>query len=326
MATLVTGGIGFVGINLVKELAQRGHEVICFDLTPPDSLVQRFIQRWAEHVTFVQGDVLDRESLNRLADSYRITKIVHAAVYTALLPDIEVGESRTIVDINVIGTANLLELAKRLKIQRFLYVSSSSVYGEGRSMGEVLHEEASLKPRNLYAITKYTSELLSRRFGELHGFEGVSVRLSAPYGPMERISRHRAVMSAMYSWTGNAIRGEPIQASHLNLGRDYTYVTDTVAGISTILDAPSLQHDVYNVSAGHLYTGEEIITVLQQARPGLQVVDADPEEFAITRPESVRGALDVYRMRDELGFIASFDLAAGIGDYLQWRESFPFRE
>jgi len=185
---------------------------------------------------------------------------------------------------------------------------------------------ASLKPRNLYAITKYTSELLIRRFGELHGFEGVSVRLSAPYGPMERISRHRAVMSAIYNWTGNAIRGEPIRAVHRNLGRDYTYVTDTVAGISTILDAPSLRHDVYNVSAGHLYTGEEIITVLQQARPGLRVVDADTEEFAITRPESVRGPLDVSRIRDELDFNATFDLATGIGDYLQWRESFPFRE
>ncbi|GIT01398.1 MAG: hypothetical protein CM1200mP27_00230 [Chloroflexota bacterium] len=75
---------------------------------------------------------------------------------------------------------------------------------------QTLNEETPPSPDNLYGITKFSSEMITSRYGELHGLSTVSVRLSTPYGPMERITGHRAVMSVFYDWTGRAVRGESI--------------------------------------------------------------------------------------------------------------------
>ena len=243
MATLVTGGTGFVGSNIVKALAERGHEVVSFDIVAPNALVEKYLKPWAEQVTFLQGDMLIEADLEPLA-AHGVSKIVHAGVFTGVLPEVEAARSRSIVDINVMATTNLLELASRLSVERFLYVSSGSVYGEGHDPDGTLHEDSPLQPRSLYAVTKYTSELLTRRYGELHGFQTVSVRLGGPYGPMERVTGHRANQSLMKDWTGRLVRDEPIEVSDRTLRRSYTYVPDIAAGICAVLDAPSLSHDV----------------------------------------------------------------------------------
>jgi nucleoside-diphosphate-sugar epimerase len=299
---------------------------VCFDLVPPDEMVKRYHQPHASAITYVQGDILNPDDLDRAAAGRGVTKIVHAAVFTAVRHDIERDRCRSIVDINVAGTANLLDLACRLSVDRFLYVSSGSVYGEGLDPHRVLHEEVTLYPRTLYASTKYVSELLTRRYGELHGFQTVSTRLSSPYGPMERVTGHRAVMSVFYQWTRNAVRGEAIRVGDRTAGRDYTYVADTAAGICTVLDAPSLPHDVYNVSGGPAVTLGQIIEALRQARPSLRVVDDPSYEVRNLLPDVARGPMEVSRLRADLGFKPRYDVVSGVREYLEWREKFSFRD
>jgi UDP-glucose 4-epimerase len=217
-------------------------------------------------------------------------------------------------------------VARELSLDRFLYVSSGSVYGEGRGAQEVLNEDTVLYPRSLYAATKYTSELLTRRYGELHGFPTVSVRLSSPYGPMERVTGHRAVMSAPYECTGNVVRGEPIRVGERSLGRDYTYVADTAAGICTVLDAPALSYEVYNVTSGVLVTLGDMVSTLQQLRPTVQVIEQPSKEYGNLRPGANRGTMDATRLSQDLGFTASHDIRSGMEDYLLWRESLPFHD
>ncbi len=326
MATLVTGGTGFVGSNIVKSLLQRGHKVVCFDLVAPDDLTKQYVESWAGKVSFVQGDILSKADLEGMAARHDIVKIVHAAVYTGIRNDIEAQRSRSIVDINLAGTANLLDLARDLKPERFVYVSSGAVYGEPRDSDEVLREDSVLLPRSLYAVTKYASELIVRRYGELHGFQTVSMRLSSPYGPMERVTDHRALMSVPHEWTGNAVRGEPVRVGERGLARDFTYVADTAAGICTALDAPSPSYDVYNVSSGKLVTLGEIIEALRTCRPALEVIDDPTKEFPIMPRGSSRGTMDATRIKDDLGFSPGFDLTSGLGDYLSWRDESGYRD
>ena len=326
VSTLVTGGTGFVGCNIVKALAQRGHQVVCFDQVPPESLVKAYHSAHSSSIEYVQGDILNPGDLQRAVAGQQVTKVVHAAVFTGLRQDIERDHSRSIVDINVTGTANLLGLAMELDIERFLYVSSGSVYGEGLDPTKVLREDDQLYPRTLYAVTKYTSELLTRRFGELHGFPTVSTRLSSPYGPMERVTGHRAIMSVFYEWTRDVVRGDPIRIGDRTAGRDYTYVADTASAVCAILDAPSLSYTEYNVASGRVHTLDEISKALKEVRPSVELIDDPAHEVRSLRPEATRGPMDTTRLREDLGFEPAYDLVAGIREYLDWREASDFRD
>ena len=324
MATLVTGGTGFVGSNIIKALAQRGHEVVSLDLSAPSEMVMRYLEPWASQVSFSTGSILEPGDLRKAVEGRSIDKVVHAAVFTATREDIEKESSLSIVSINVVGTTNVLELASSLPLRRFLYVSSGAVYGEARGSEELLGEDVMLYPRTLYASTKYASELLTRRYGEMHGFPSVSVRLASPYGPMERITGHRAVMSVLYECTGKAARGEAIPVGDRSLGRDYTYVSDTAAGICNVLDATALSHDVYNITTGRKVTLGDVVDALQEVRPGLSVYDDPAKVYGNLYPGYVRGILDGSRLQQDTGWQPVFDLSMGLADYMGWRDTAPF--
>ena len=324
MATLVTGGTGFVGPNIVRVLAEKGHDVVSLDISPPDDLVRRYLAPWKDKVTWEQADILDMTALERVASDHRLDKVVHAAVYTAVREDIEKADSRRIIDINLNGTVNLLEMARQAGVKRFVYVSSGGVYGEGRSPGEPLKEDMPLDPRSLYGATKYASELIIRRYGDLHGMETASGRLSGPYGPMERTTGHRAVMSMMYDWTGKAVRGEPIQVQPRPSSGDLTYALDIAGGLAALLDAPALNHSVYNVSRGIMVTLGELVEAFREAVPGIQFIEPVSKEAETGGVGTGRGPMDTTRLREDTGFKPQYDIVAGVKDYIQWRRDFGF--
>ncbi len=324
MATLVTGGTGFVGANIVKDLAGAGHQVISLDLHAPDELMRNFLGDRSSQVTFITGDILDRTFLERTQETQSIDKIVHAAVYTVNRIPLETERSREIVDINITGTTNLLELARAARVQRFVYVSSAAAYGAAATPDQTFNEDDAPRPDFLYGITKYTSELLTRRYGELHQLSTASVRLSTPYGPMERITGHRGVMSVLYQWTGEALRGETISLTYPDAGRDYTYAADIADGVRTVLDAPDLPHDLYNLTAGRWITYSEILDRLKEILPETKVEVASGAGAAPRSSEPTRGPLSGHRLYQDLGWTPKYDLAAGLTEYLAWRRSAPF--
>ena len=320
MATLVTGGTGFVGANVIKDLASNGHDVISFDINQPDQLLRQFIGDAASKITFVQGDIVDPDSIELLGQQHQIDKIVHAAVYTVNRTALEIERSRDVIAINLEGTANLLELARAQKTKRFVYVSSGAAYGNALPGDQTLNEETPPAPGNLYGITKFSSEMIARRYGELHGLSTVSVRLSTPYGPMERVTGHRAVMSVFYDWTGRAMRGAPISATDLSNGRDYTYISDIANGIRAVLDAASLRHDVYNITTGIWLTYRQILDAVVEVSPKTLVEDSSSRQIDPGGENYSRGPLSGHRLFEDLGWTPKFDLKGGLADYIKWRE------
>ncbi len=324
MATLVTGGVGFVGANIVKELAARGHQVVSLDLLPVDQLLLGFLGDLAGRVNFVRGDILDTSALDGLRATYHIEKIVHAAVITVNRADLETARSKDILDINLAGTGNLLELARICRVQRFVYISSGAAYGLARDPDQTYNEDDPPQPGNLYGITKFASEMLARRYGILHGFDTVSLRLSTPYGPMERVTGHRGNMSTPFQWTGQMLRGEPIVSNHSQHGRDYTYVLDTASAVAEVVDAPTLPHDLYNVTNGDPVTEGSIQRVLAELYPQTTLVapPTDLPEDASQGP--TRGPLSGYRLWRDFGWTPQYDLASGLSHYVRWRQDAGF--
>lgn len=321
MATLVTGGTGFVGANIVRDLARNGHQVVSFDINGPDELLEHFLGDASSQVTFVQGDIVDRTSVQRLGSGPSIDKIVHAAVYTVNREALEIDRSRDVIAINIEGTANLLELARTQRVSRFVYVSSGAVYGSALPGDQTLNEKTPPAPGNLYGITKFASEMITRRYGDLHGISTASVRLSTPYGPMERVTGHRAVMSVFHDWTGRAVRGESITADDMDQGRDYTYITDIAEGLRAVLDAPSLPHGLYNLTNGIWVTFQEILDQVVELSPSVQVLA--PTSSQVTAGYG-RGPLSGHRLFDDLGWTPRYDLRTGLADYMQWRQDANF--
>jgi UDP-glucose 4-epimerase len=228
------------------------------------------------------------------------------------------AESRRIVDINVMGTANMLELARELSVERFVYVSSGGVYEGLDSSAAAIREDTPVHPTQLYNVTKLTSELITLRYGELHGFETAAVRLGGPYGPMERVTGHRAVMSLLHLWTGKAVRGEAIDA--MAEGRwDFTYVSDIAAGIQTVLDAPALPHQVYNLSRGVPVSAPELIAAFREAEPSVIFAGPESDGSQVPSTASRMRVQDSSLIKEDLGFETRYDLLAGLKDYIGWR-------
>ena len=332
MATLVTGGTGYIASNVVRELAERGHEVVSLDIVSANDLVRGYVQPWATQVTWVEGDILDRRILDKVADSHDISKIVHAATYTPY-GDVERADARRAVDINLEGTVNLLDMARRLGVQRFLYVSSIAVYQDNVPTVEPLKEDVPLRPRGIYHITKLASERLTQRYGELYGIDTVSVRFATNYGPMERVTPYRARMSLPYDWVGKALRGEYIEplpfgrgiTEMRKFGEEFPYVKDTAAGIGALMDAPALRYQEYNIGTGHPISIREMVTAIREVYPDVKIVEPITQEDA----SGGRGnsyIVDPGRMQEDLGFVNRYDLVSGLRDYIKWRQDFNFMD
>ncbi len=165
--------------------------------------------------------------------------------------------------------------------------------------------------------------MITRRYGQLHGLSTASVRLSTPYGPMERVTGHRAVMSVFYDWTGRAVRGESITAEDMDEGRDYIYIADIADGLRAVLDAPSLPHGLYNLTTGIWLTFQQILDAVTEVSPSTQVVSPSPKGNNGGESYS-RGPLSGHRLFDDLGWTPKDDLKAGLADYVKWRNDSNF--
>jgi nucleoside-diphosphate-sugar epimerase len=320
MTTLVTGGNGWVPCHIVRRLARRGETVVSYDLMEPDDLLRDFLGREIERVVFEHGDVADRARLAAVAAGHGVASIIHAAAITPRV-DGERREPDRIVEVNLIGTVNALEVARRLpNLRRFIYVSSVAVWGN-QPDAAMLDEESPSRAVGLYGLTKHASERVALRYKALFNLDLVAVRPGNVFGPMERVTPGYAGATEPRELLRLHFTGQPILVNSLDGPYlDWTYVEDIAEGVERVWSRPTpLPHDVYTVTCGTLYSIGDLLAAFARHLPGLtyrQVPAAEANYHVSGGPPGP--VPSNARLRADLGWVPSIPFDDGMREYLAW--------
>lgn len=317
MTIVVTGAAGFLGAHLVRDLAAADHHVIGVDLTASDDPVWAYLEPSRHRVRYTQADISVRGSLSDAVDE-PVDAVVHAAAITST-PEVEASQPQRVVDVNVLGTREALRFARAAGIRRFVYLSSSGVYGENSPTEPVL-ESRRLQLHSLYAMTKFIGERLVAVESREAGYSAASARPAALYGPMERPTGTRTVMSPIYTLVRAAAAKRSIRISQPQVVRDWTYAVDVARGLRLLVESPVLPYDCYNLSCGKATSLAEVADTLAGIAPGFSWSPAEAGQADIEGARiSGRGPLDISRL-GELGFAPQYTLGDGLSETLAWVE------
>jgi nucleoside-diphosphate-sugar epimerase len=319
----VTGANGFVGVNIVRRLAQKGAHVVALARRPPDSETLRYLQDLAARIVWVEIDVRDRQGLTAALRDHAIDRVVHGAAMTPT-PEVERTQTATVVDINFGGTLNALEAARESGAGHFVFISSSGLYGApDGDPRQPRTEHDPLKIVGLYAICKQAGEHLCRRYSELHGLTTAVGRLGSAYGPMEWASKSRESMSLVYDAAHRALAGEHMAVWGSDRVRDFCYVADVAEAFARLALAEELHWPLYNVATDQAITVRDVLDELVRLCPGFTWSEvADPEQADVTLPPtSARAPHELSRLREDVDFSPQYDLSRGLKAYLDWLRS-----
>lgn len=317
----MTGGLGFVGVHVVRSLVDAGHSVVSLDRDPPGAAHLRFLRGREQRIEHVRIDLTSPSpQWKDLVGEPDI--VVHTAAVTPISTGEELAAASTAVSVNVAATVNVLEKAAALGASRVVHVSSGSVYGVpcgDPAHGAPLLESSPLAPKNVYGITKAAADQLAQRYDELGACEVVVARLAQPYGPMERTTSSRSALSPVHDWAAAALAGEPLEVEPgcLDRGRDYLFVTDVAQALVALALAPSLPHRVYNVSNG-------VRTTLREVRGHVvaAVGDTGTTPGRVNLPaDAERPVLSPAQLRADTGWSATTGLEVGLTATLDWLRS-----
>jgi UDP-glucose 4-epimerase len=336
MTLLITGATGFVMSVLARHWLERDPDarVIVLDQSEPDDAAIRHFAPVADRLTIVTADLTRPGWETRLA-AHAITRIVHGATITPLPGAMaaaaqrnpEAEQAARVIEVNLMGTVNLLEWARRQPVlQRFIYVSSGAVY---RNQGpdwadEPLPEDGYVMPLGLYGISKFSAELVVNRYAELFGLSAASVRLPSVFGPMDRVTATRNHPHVPNKVAHLALAGRPIRVNTLDGVGDYLHSGDAADAMARLLLAPPLRHRVYNIASGVATTTRELIAYTAELVPGTRAETVPPEQADIVQDPALRGgkwgAYEISRVFNEVGWRPR-PVRDALHDYIGWIKS-----
>jgi UDP-glucuronate 4-epimerase len=312
---LVTGGAGFIGSHLVDALIADGWRVTVLDSFDPfydPAMKERNVAAHLDnpHYTLVRGDLRDARSMRALADR-QYDVIVHLAARAGVRPSIEdpVGYQ----DVNVAGTQQVLELARRTGVRQFVFASSSSVYGVNPRL-PWSEDDYVLRPISPYASTKVSGELLGHVYSHLYGIRFVALRFFTVYGPRQRPDL------AIHKFARLMLSGQPIPVyGDGSTSRDYTFVDDVIRGVRAAMEYTGSAYEVINLGNMRTVSLQEMIAGLEGALGVKAAIDRHPEQ-----PGDVpRTWANVDKARALLGYEPATPYDVGVVRFAEWLRKDP---
>ncbi len=309
MNVLVTGGAGFIGSHLVGQLLRLGHAVEVLDdfndFYDP-AITRRTVAGFERDAPVHEGDLRDEATVQRVVGEGKFDTIVHLAARAGVRPSI--AQPKLYIDTNITGTFHLLEAARAHSVPRFVFASSSSVYGVIKTVpfAEDMTINETISP---YAATKMAGEQLCSNYSHLYGMRCVCLRFFTVYGPRQRPDL------AIHKFTRAIHEGRPIQQfGDGTTRRDYTYVDDIQQGVLECLHYNGPLFDIFNLGESQTTTLAELITAIEDALGKKATVERLPEQ-----PGDVPLTYaDITKARELLGYQPTTKIAEGIPRFVEW--------
>jgi nucleoside-diphosphate-sugar epimerase len=316
MRILVTGGLGFIGHNVIAQLEDLDHDVLIIDnmtdygVIPHEELHQLIDERTSRISSVCHPyNITDGERLENVFRTFEPELVIHLASF----PRQKVVNANPTVGAQSMteGLLNLCELSSKYSVQRFVYVSSSMVYGDFKDSTD---EYAFCKPQGQYAIMKYAGELLVKDYGHRGCFDYTIVRPSAVYGPRDVEDR---VVSKFFA---AAMNDGVLKVNGSSEKLDFTYVEDTAAGIVGASLSPYSAYRTYNITRG------DSRTLLEAAAMVIEIVGKGTIEIG-NKDQAFpsRGALNISAAKKDFNFNPKVDIEEGFRAYHEWLSDSPFR-
>ncbi len=313
MKALVTGGAGFIGSHLCEALLDRGWQVVAldnFDEFYDPAIKRSNLKQCQDHQNFklVEGDIRNGPLVESLLQDENVDVLVHLAAKAGVRPSI--ADPLAYQDVNVAGTTSLLEAARKHNLPKFIFGSSSSIYGNNKKIPFAESDNVDL-PISPYAATKKAGELLCHTYCHLFGINITCLRFFTVYGPRQRPDL------AIHKFTRLIEVGKPIPVfGDGSMSRDFTYIDDTIAGVLAAIDHCRGYH-LYNLGESQPIVLRDLVTAIEKALGKKAVIDRQPRQ-----PGDVdRTFADISLARKELGYNPSTDLAKGLESFVTWFRS-----
>jgi len=317
MCVLITGAAGFIGSHLVERLLARGERVIGIDNFDPFYSPEEKWQNLAaalRHPAFrlIEADCAELDELERALGDSHVDVVVHLAAKAGVRPSIQ--DPLGYVRANLLGTQAMLELARRRGVGRFVFASSSSVYGNNEKV-PFSEDDPVEHPISPYAATKRAGELLCHTYHHLFGLSIVCLRFFTVYGPRQRPDL------AIHKFTRLISEGRPIPVfGDGSTRRDYTYVDDILQGIEGALrvtEGVAPRFEIVNLGESETTTLARLIELISGAVGREPVIDRQP-----LQPGDVeRTYADIDRAKALLGYAPTTKVEEGIPRFVEWFRS-----
>jgi nucleoside-diphosphate-sugar epimerase len=310
MNILVTGGQGLIGHNVVSKLEAQGHNVVITDtqtnygIIPQAELDYLLYERSKKIKSskVYHTDICDHRGMDQLFSKYKFDTVIHLASFPrqkVVNANPALG-SRTMSE----GLLNLLEVSVKYNVKRFMYTSSSMVYGD---FTDFVKEDAVCNPQGQYGIMKLAGEWLIKDYTRKYGLEHTIFRPSAVYGPLDVEDR------VISKFLLTAMRGGILKVNGINETLDFTYVNDAAEGIVVATLAENTANKTYNITKSHSKTllAAAELAVKLAGNGTVEVKDKDADFPS-------RGALDITLARQDFGFNPKVDIDEGFQIYYDW--------